>query len=185
MGVKGLERREWTLRGRCWVLGDDLVMDHDVMAFRFAIERITDPEVLVPHLFEEVMPDFASQTKPGDIVVAGRNFGKGHPHTQGFVAMKALGLGLITHSMPFNTFRAAISQGVLCLPECPTIKDHVLQGDELEVNFATGQVLNHTQGLQIQYSPIDPMLQDIVAAGGMKGFLRHQLAGRAKNGERS
>ena len=68
---------EWTLRGSCYLLGDDIQHADSVIAQRFIVDRETDPEVLKHHLFELTDPGFVNRCKPGDIIVAGRNFGVG------------------------------------------------------------------------------------------------------------
>lgn len=167
----------WTRRGRCWTVGDDLVLDSHVMPFKFAIDRVTDPEVLTPHLFGAVDPSLAGRLQPGDVIVAGRNFGRGHVHVQGFIAMRAIGVGLVARSMPYEAYRAAISQGLLCLTPCDDVQERVHDGDEIEVNFETGCVRNHSRGSVHQYPPLDPLLRAICAEGGLMGYVRRQLAG--------
>ena len=66
-------------RGRCHVLGDDVTLDDGIIPARFAAQRVTDPALLTPHLFETVDPGFASRVQRGDIVLAGRAFASGKP----------------------------------------------------------------------------------------------------------
>lgn len=163
-------------RGRCHVFGDDVPMDEGVMAFEYVIRRVTDPEVLIPQLFKHVDPDFAARVRPGDIVVAGRNFGCGKPHGTGFIAMKALGMGILCVSMPTRSHRNAVSRGLPILADCPGLLGFVRTGDEVEVDFVSGAVRNLTSGAAAQFPGMPDVLLDIVQAGGTTGFLRNWLA---------
>ena len=102
----------WLLKGRCYKLGHDVPHPGGVIPNRLIVGREMDPQKLVPHLFEETDPGFAARAKPGDIIVTGRNFGMG-PKANGYIAMQALGLGLVCESMPFLAYRAAIGAGRL------------------------------------------------------------------------
>ena len=79
----------WVYKGRCWKCGDNLGIDGDVMPLRIALERELDPAVLRPHLMAGVDPDFPSKISPRDIIVAGKRFGQGNPHIQGFLGIAA------------------------------------------------------------------------------------------------
>jgi len=158
-------------RGRCHVFGDGIPLDEGVMAFKYAIGRITDPEQLIPHLFEGIDPTFASRVQPGDLVIAGRDFGCGKPHIQGFIAMAALGMGVLCTSMPYKAMRGAISKGLPVLIGCERAMDFARTGDDLEVDFATGQAINHTQGTHANFPAMPTVLQDIIAHGGAAGQL--------------
>ena len=160
-----------TQRGRCHVFGDGIPLDEGVMAFKFAIGRITDPEQLSPHLFEGIDPTFAARVRPGDFVLAGRDFGCGKPHIQGFIAMAALGMGVLCTSMPYKAMRGAISKGLPVLTGCEHVNGFAQSGDDIEVNFASGKAINHTQGKQVQFPPMPAVLQDIIAHGGAQGQL--------------
>jgi 3-isopropylmalate/(R)-2-methylmalate dehydratase small subunit len=161
--------------GRCHVFGDAIPMDEGVMAFEYVIKRITDPQVLIPELFRHVDPEFARRVEPGDIVVAGRDFGCGKPHGTGFIAMQALGLGILCESMPTRSHRNAVSRGVPILADCAGVRGLMSTGDRIEVDYVSGAVRNLTTGAAADYAGMPPVLLDIVRAGGTTGFLRHWL----------
>jgi 3-isopropylmalate/(R)-2-methylmalate dehydratase small subunit len=163
---------QWTLRGRCYKLGHDVPHPGGVIPARFITAREMDPAVLVPHLFSETDPGFAERSRPGDIIVAGRNFGMG-PKGNGYVAMHALGLGLVCESMSVQAYRAAISTGLRVLNHCEGITSVCETGDELEVDFRTGALVNHTRGVALMLPPVPAALRDLVALGGNEGWLRH------------
>ena len=134
----------WVLKGRCYKLGHDVPHPGGVIPNRLITAREMDPQKLIPHLFEETDPGFHERAKAGDIIVAGRNFGMG-PKVNGYIAMQALGLGIVCESMPFLAYRAAIGCGVLVLTDCFNVTELCDTGDELEVDFQTGQFVNHTR----------------------------------------
>lgn len=171
----------WTFRGTCWRFGDDLGIDGAIMPLRFALSRETDPMVLRQHLMAEIDPTFADKVKSGDIIVAGRRFGQGNPHIQGFLGIRGHGLGLLAHSIPRGSFRNAINAGVPFLAPCPNITSLCDTGDDLEVNFATGLVRNLTRGREHEFAPIEAELRNIIAIGGWKEHVKQRLARSASS----
>jgi 3-isopropylmalate/(R)-2-methylmalate dehydratase small subunit len=163
-------------RGTCHVFGDGVPLDDGMMAFKYAIERVTDPKLLIPHLFEQIDPGFAARVKPGDIVVAGKDFGCGKAHIQGFIAMLALDMSVLCQSMPHKSLRRAVAVGLPVLSGCTGCTDFVRSGDELEVDFASGAARNLSSGAMMQFAPMPPILRDIVAEGGSAGSLRAWLS---------
>ncbi len=166
----------WVYRGRCWKFGDNLGIDGDIMPLRFALARELDPEVLKPHLMEELDPRFHTKVQPGDIIVGGRRFGQGNPHLQGFLGIKAHGLGLVVESTPRGSFRNAINAGLPFMSGCTGVTGTCETGDDLEVDFAEGTLRNLTRGSEHHYTPLDPALRDIIAIGGWKENFRRRLA---------
>ena len=176
-------------RGRAHVFGDGIPLDEGVMAFKYAIGRITDPAELIPHLFEPIDPGFAARVARGDLVVAGADFGCGKPHIQGFIAMAALGMGVVCGSMPYKAIRGAISKGLPVLTGGGDPASWVANGDEIEVNFGTGEARNLSRGTTVQLPPMAPVLQPIIAQGGangqLAGWLNEHPAQRAAEGAAS
>ena len=162
---------EWVLRGRCFKLGHDVPHAGGVIPNRFIVARQFDPAELVPHLFEETDPGFHQRCRPGDIVVAGRNFGMG-PKMNGYIAMRALGLGLVCESMPFLAYRAAIGEGLRVLTDCPAVTELCDTGDELEVDYRNGFFVNRTRNVSREYPPVPEALMEIVELGGNTGWLK-------------
>lgn len=162
-------------RGFCHVFGDNIPLDEGIMAFKFAIGRVTDPQVLIPHLFELIDPEFVHRVKPGDLVIAGTDFASGKPHLTGFIAMQALGMGVLCESMPARALRGAVSKGLPVLSRCEDIRSFVQAGDELDIDFETGVAHNVTRGTHRTFPGMPPILRDIVAMGGTVGKLRSWL----------
>ena len=166
----------WVYRGRCWKFGDNLGIDGAIMPLRFALSRETDPMVLRDFLMSELDPEFPNKVKPGDIIVAGRRFGQGNPHIQGFLGIKGHELGLVAETIPRGSFRNAINAGIPFLAPCPDATQTCETGDELQVNFETGAMKNLTRGTEHRYAPIEPELREIIAVGGWKEHVKRRLA---------
>ncbi len=170
----------WILQGRCYKLGHDVAHGGGVIPAHFITARETDPAVLVPHLFEQTDPGFSTRCQAGDIIVTGRNFGMGQKAT-GYIAMQALGLGLLCETMSVQAYRAAIAEGLRVLPKCPDILDMCETGDALEVDFSSGHFVNKTRGLEHVFSPSPEALRDLVSHGGTAGWLANWWQTTGKN----
>lgn len=167
----------WTLRGRAYVLGHDVPHMGGVVPMRVVSEMRFDPADIVPHLFAETDPGFHTRCRPGDIVIAGRNFGMG-AKMQGYIAMQALGLGLVCESMTFLAWREAIGIGLRVLTDCPEASTLAATGDDVEVDFSTGRFVNHTRGVERAYPPVPAAVQETVALGGTTAWLARWWADR-------
>jgi len=162
---------QWVLKGRCHKLGHDVPHPGGVIPNWLIAGRHFNARELVPHLFEETDPGFHERSRPGDIIVTGRNFGMG-PKMNGYIAMQALGLGLVCESMPFLAYRAAIGCGLRVMTDCADVLEICSAGDQLEVDFRNGFFINHTRSIRREYPPVPDALQEITALGGNAGWLK-------------
>jgi 3-isopropylmalate/(R)-2-methylmalate dehydratase small subunit len=162
--------------GRAWLFGDNIAIDGELLPHIYVRQRLTDPEELAKHVFERINPRFASSVQPGDLVVAGSRFGHGNPHAQGFRGLAGAGVGVLAEWMPRGAYRCCVVAGVPFLPYCPGITGAVEDGDELQVDFQTGEVRNLTKGTQLQYEPPSELVLEIIQAGGTMPHLQQQLA---------
>jgi 3-isopropylmalate/(R)-2-methylmalate dehydratase small subunit len=167
---------EWKTTGHAHVLGDDILHDGGVIRFDFVTGRVTDPEILIPQLFAEIDPTLIQRIKPGDFIVAGRNFLAGKAHNNGLIAMKALGLRILCESMPFRSFRAVTALALPAMTQCAGVRDLVADGDEIEADFATGLVKNLSRGTEGQFTPVARDIQVMLEEGGMRGMLAAHLS---------
>ena len=161
----------WVRRGRCYRLGHDVPHMGGVVPMRVVSEMRYDPKDIVPHLFAETDPGFHQRCRPGDVIVAGRNFGMG-PKMQGYIAMQALGLGLVCESMPFLAYREAIGLGLPVLTDCTGVVDACATGEDVEVDFLEGRFVNHTRGIALDVPPVPAGLREVVALGGTNNWLK-------------
>jgi 3-isopropylmalate/(R)-2-methylmalate dehydratase small subunit len=166
-----IEQTNWCYKGRCYKLGHDVPHPGGVIPLQLITAREFDPQKLIPQLFAETDPGFHQRVQAGDLIVTGRNFGMG-PKMNGYIAMQALGLGLLCESMPFLAYRAAIGCGLPVMTDCFNITELCESGDELEVDFRSGLFFNRTRDIRKEYPPLPDALQDIIAVGGNTGWLK-------------
>jgi len=127
----------------------------------------SDEKELAAHCMEDIDRDFVKTVQPGDIIVAGLNFGCGSSREHAPIAIKASGISCviaITFARIF--FRNAINIGLPIL-ECEEAVKNTDAGDELEVDLASGVIKNVTKGLTFQAEPFPPFMQRIIDAGGL------------------
>lgn len=156
-------------RGRCWRFGDNLASD-ELIPPQHVFEY--DPKVLRRHLLAEVRPALSETARPGDLIVAGRNFANGSNHSHPFLAMREMGLGLICGSVSRGPFRLAVFMGIPMLVAGMEAVVALNDGDHLAVDFATGRISNETTGQDRQVEPLSPFLLDIVSQGGGLAYAR-------------
>jgi 3-isopropylmalate/(R)-2-methylmalate dehydratase small subunit len=168
----------WIYRGKCWKFGDNIHIDGEIMPLHFVRERETRAEILAQHVMEGLDPEFHIKVSPQDIIVAGKRFGAGNPHAQGFRGIQKLGLGIVAEWITRGAYRNCILTGIPVIPVCPNILAHVSTGDSLDVDFETGSIFNQTTSVRIQGEPVPRELLDIIAAGGSVKYIEKQLAAR-------
>jgi 3-isopropylmalate/(R)-2-methylmalate dehydratase small subunit len=157
------------MEGTCWKFGDDVNTD-EIIPARYL--DVTDEGELGAHLMEGIEPDFASKVEPGDIIVAGKNFGCGSSREHAPLAIRARGVRcVVAESFARIFFRNAINIG-LGIAECPEAARDAETGDLLEVDFAAGRIANRTKDRSYEFPPFSPELQAIVDAGGLIPFTR-------------
>ena len=163
------------IEGRVWKFGDNILNDGEVTSVEMLRGGIFDAAVLAASCMTGIDPDFPKKARAGDIIVAGRNFGKGQNHITGPLAIKGLGLGVITESMSRPFFRQAVVAGLLMLPFVPGIGAHVSEGDLLTVDFKSGSIRNQTTGLEIQADPPPELIVEFLEAGGERAWLQQKF----------
>jgi 3-isopropylmalate/(R)-2-methylmalate dehydratase small subunit len=165
----------WRTRGTAHVLGHNVEHDGPIMPQRLIMGRIMDPDKLIPHLFEALDPTLLPRLKSGDFIVAGRNFGCGKPHINGYIAMQAMGLRLLCESMPGTIVRATMGVALPCLHQCEDITRFIKSGDEIEVDYQSGDVVCLETGEKRTYPPLQEEARAMVLHGGVNGMLAHWL----------
>jgi 3-isopropylmalate/(R)-2-methylmalate dehydratase small subunit len=156
---------------RIWKYGDDVNTD---MLFpgKYTYTCSTAEEI-VPHLLEDLDPDFASGVTPGDVLLAGRNFGCGSSREQPVVGLRAVGVqAVVARSFARIFYRAAINQGLL-LVECPAAVDAWREGDEIVVDPAAGEIRVGDRAFPFPRLPEEIMA--IRDAGGLLPWTRRKL----------
>lgn len=150
-------------RGRAHLFGDDINTDYIISAARKeAVRNIRDA---ARFLMEDISPGFAQRIRPGDFIVAGRNFGCGSSREAAPAVIKAAGIGgILARSFARIFFRNSVNVG---LPVLELDVSGIEDGDELEVNFSAGSVVNVTRGTTLQGPPLPPFMQAILEEGGL------------------
>ncbi len=162
-------------RGRVWKFGDDVDTDIIIPA-RYL--NTTDPQALAAHCMEGVDPAFSQKISPGDIVVAGRNFGCGSSREHAPLALKAAGVAcVVAKSFARIFFRNAFNMG-LPIVECPEAAEEAREGDELEVDLDEGLVRNLTLGRSYEARPVPAFMQELIRDGGLMGHIAKKLGRR-------
>ena len=135
-----------------------------------------DEKSLASHCMEDIDAGFASTVEPGDIIVAGANFGCGSSREHAPLAIKACGVKcVIAPSFARIFYRNAINIGLPIL-ECEAAANGIDAGDEVEVNFDTGVITDVTKGESWQAAAFPPFIQNIIKAGGLLKSLKEREA---------
>jgi 3-isopropylmalate/(R)-2-methylmalate dehydratase small subunit len=173
----------WTQKGRAHVLGDNIPHDGGMISFDKVIGRVIDPTELVPLLFKEIDPTLASRIKPGDFIVAGKNFLAGKAHNNALYALKALNVGILCESMSVRAYQGVYNLAVCCLKDCENISRLTDDGDELAVDYSSGRVHNLSKAQSYMFPPIPAGVQTIIQHGGTTGMLARHLQNHPELGE--
>jgi len=159
------------VRGRAWVFGDGINTDLMAPGLYFKAPLAE----LARHCLEAVDPAFPLEVAPGDIVVAGENFGIGSAREQAALALKELGVGaVLAKSFGRIFYRNALNFGLPAL-RFPRA-DEIAPGSELQLDPASGRLDDLTSGRSYQLLPLPPQLLRLVAAGGLMPYLKQRLA---------
>lgn len=162
------------IAGRARKVGDNVDTDM-IVPGRYT--HLSDPQVLAAHCMEGWDPEFPRSVKPGDIVVAGRNFGCGSSREHAPIALKASGIScIIGASFARIFFRNCINIG-LPLLECSEAAERIGDGDNLEVNLDTGLIRNLTVGEEYHSRMLPEFVTQICRLGGLVEYARRRLRG--------
>ena len=132
----------------------------------------SNAQELAKHCMEDIDTEFVKQVKPGDVMVAGWNFGCGSSREHAPLVIKTCGTGcVIAKSFARIFYRNAINIGLPIL-ECEQAADEITAGDEVKVDFDTGVITNITTGKTYQAEPFPEFIQNIIQKGGLLASLK-------------
>ena len=152
--------------GKVWVLGDDIDTDIIIPTEYLALKTIED---MKQYGFSPLRPELAGQIKPGDIIVAGKNFGCGSSREQAPEVIKALGIPcIIAKSFARIFYRNALNNGLLLL-EQPELHDVLKEGDTITVTVNEDVEYN---GKKYPIASLPENLMEIIEAGGLVKAMR-------------
>jgi 3-isopropylmalate/(R)-2-methylmalate dehydratase small subunit len=167
---------EAVFAGKVWKFGDKVSTDLMVPGSAVLARPGITPEEAASYCMRANRPEWSSQVSPGDILVAGVNFGCGSSRNAS-APLKVLGVSVVlAESVSRIHLRNAINSGLPTLV-CPGISGFVDEGEQLRVNIVTGEVENLTRGGRIDAEawPEDSPPFQILMAGGFEPFIRRKL----------
>ena len=141
---------------------------------------LNDPSetALASHCMEDIDDQFASTVEPGDIIVAGENFGCGSSREHAPLAIKASNVKcVIAKSFARIFYRNAINIGFPIM-ECAEAAENIQAGDTVSVDFSTGVITNETAGKTYQAAPFPAFVEEIIASGGLLKSLKARGAAK-------
>jgi 3-isopropylmalate/(R)-2-methylmalate dehydratase small subunit len=158
------------ITGRVWKYGDDV--NTDVIFPGKYTYSISDPQEMAQHALEDLDPSFVKNVQPGDIIVAGKNWGCGSSREQAVTCLKEAQVGaIVARSFARIYFRNCINQA-LPIVTCDAV-DGVEAGQEITIDFAAGTV--STPGGVYTFPPLAPEVMEILESGGLIPYVRRKL----------
>ena len=175
----GFDIRQMKVRGRVWKFGDSIETDAINPYYRYPTM-----EELKQHTMEVYRPEFPAQVRPGDIMVAGRNFGCGSSRP-GLVLREVGIVAILAESVSRLFLRNSISRGIPIFV-APGVTGIVQDGETLEVDYPKGVVANSKSGASAAIRKYPPAIEQIFECGGLPEFAYERyireaaLAGRSR-----
>lgn len=157
--------------GKIWKYGDGI--NTDVLFPGKYTYTLRTPEEIAAHALEDLDPTFTAHAQPGDILVAGRNFGNGSSREQAVTCLKYRGLAaVVAKSFARIYFRNGVNQGLLLIT-CPEAVEAAQMGVMMEIDMSRSII--HITGQTYPFPPLSPTALSMVEAGGLIPHLRRKL----------
>lgn len=141
------------------------VSNEELLATRYIVEGF-DLDFYADHVLEAVVPGLRAQVQPGDIIIGGPNFCSGNLHAHGFLALHHLQVGVVCESMAKAILKLAVAAGLPILPQSPGAARIATTGDQVTVDFVSGEVENLTKGTTHGFEPLLGTWRNMMLAGG-------------------
>jgi 3-isopropylmalate/(R)-2-methylmalate dehydratase small subunit len=159
------------IAGKTFKYGDNIDTDV-IIPGRYL--NTSDPKELALYCLEDLDRDFAKYVKPGDIIVAGKNFGCGSSREHAPIAIKASGVGMvIAETFARIFYRNAINIG-LPIMECPEAVKDIENGDKVSVDVKLGIIKNITKNKTYEAVPFPEFMQSIISSGGLINHIKKE-----------
>lgn len=163
------------INGRVWKYGDDV--NTDVIFPGKYTYSISDRKEMAKHALEDLDPSFVANVQPGDIIVAGRNWGCGSSREQAVTCLKEAGVGaIVARSFARIYYRNSINEA-LPIVTCDAV-DGVEAGEEITIDFVRGKVI--TPRGEYAFPPLPQEVMEIIEAGGLIAYVQRQVQAAAK-----
>ncbi len=161
-----------TICGRVWKYGDNV--NTDVIFPGKYTYTITDRQEMARHALEDLDPGFAGAVQPGDVIVAGRNWGCGSSREQAAICLKEAGVGaIVAESFARIFFRNALNEGLPVIT-CPEAADALQPGDRVEIDLEAG-VIRRGEDLW-PFPPLSESALGLIREGGLIPYLKRKLS---------
>lgn len=171
LGFSGPRRIE----GRVFKYGDSINTDL-LFAGKYTYTKHT-PEEAAPHALEDLDPTFAKAVRPGDVVVAGVNFGCGSSREQAVTCLKALGVGaVVASSIARIYFRNAINAGLPAITCAAAVAD-LQHGDPITIDLEEAWI--ETPRGRVVFPPFDVGVRELLRAGGLIPYVQRRIQAEA------
>jgi len=176
----GSVKKSWywgmKLKGKIWKFGNNVDTDQIIPA-RYLTS--SDPAHLARHVMEDADPSFPSKVKPGDIIVAGENFGCGSSREHAPIAIKAAGIScVVAKSFARIFYRNSFNMG-LPIFESPDLYDSISSGEEIEIDSDRGTITVLGENpRQFKVEPIPPFMEELIAAGSLMKYLARKVSAK-------
>ncbi|OLN23044.1 3-isopropylmalate dehydratase [Domibacillus antri] len=158
------------IRGRVWKYGDNINTDI-ISPGQYMSQPV---EKQAEHAMEAIDPEFAKKVQPGDILVAGHNFGSGSSRETAQMVLKYHQIGaVVATSFARIFYRNSINVGLPVVDMKDT--SMIQEGDDVEIDFLEGKIINHTQGTEYQGTKLPEHLMEMVQLGGLEPYLAKKL----------
>ncbi len=165
------------VKGKVHKLGDDINTDL-ILPGRYL--KLPEHQAYV-HVLEAVRPNFVEQVEPGDIIVAGRNFGGGSSRESAVTVLKLAGIGaVVARSFARIFFRNALNLGLPVVEA--DLTEAVDEGDILEIDLEAGTIFHMATGRTFAFSPLPPQLLELLECGGLVPYLERHFGRPAGDG---
>ncbi len=156
------------MKGRAHTFGDDVNTDY-IISGKYKFKTL-DMKELATHIFEDLDPDFHERVEPGDIVVAGDNFGYGSSREQAPLVIREACIScVVARSFARIFYRNAINVGLPVI-ECET--GRVKDGEEVEVDLEAGVLRDLDGNFSVSFNPLQSTMQQILDEGGLANYIR-------------
>ncbi len=160
------------IQGKTYKYGDNVDTDVIIPA-RYL--NTPDAKELAKHCMEDIDAAFAAKVKPGEIMVAGKNFGCGSSREHAPLAIKTCGIScVIAETFARIFYRNALNIGLPIL-ECAEAAKAINAGDEVSVDLDSGIIVDLTSGKQWTAEPFPAFMQDLIAAGGLASYMKKNI----------
>lgn len=159
-------------RGKVFKYGDNIDTDVIIPARYLSTG---DPEELKKHCMEDIDKDFIKNVKPGDIMVAQKNFGCGSSREHAPIAIKAAGIScVIAESFARIFYRNSFNIG-LPIIECPEASKGIEAGDQVKIDFESGEIKNITKGETYKAQSYPEFIQKIIQNDGLVNYIQKKI----------